>query len=141
MTSTKTTATSSSPTDHRETSIRVFSSVVVPDVTTKPTQTANDEISGTVNRAGAGAITDCFFEYTTDAYFDSNGETYNQEIACEPSTAFDEDRTVTATVPGLVNETIHVVAGNANGQDRIDRILEPHDIEFLKTRPATWVVA
>jgi hypothetical protein len=122
--------------------IRVFSSVVVPDVTTGD-QTANDEISGTVNRAGAGSITDCFFEYATDAYFDSHGETYDQEIACEPSTAFDEDRTVTATVPGLTNETIYhyrLVAENANGQGTgSDRILEPHDIEFLKTRAATSV--
>ena len=122
--------------------IRVFSSVVVPDVTTGD-QTANDEISGTVNRAGAGAITDCFFEYATDAYFDSHGETYDQEIACEPSTAFDEDRTVTATVPGLVNETVYhyrLVAENADGQGTgTDRILEPHDIDFLKTRPATSV--
>jgi hypothetical protein len=122
--------------------IRVFSSVVVPDVTTGD-QTANDEISGTVNRAGAGPITDCYFEYATDAFFDGNGETYDQEIACEPATAFDEDRTVTATVPGLTNETIYhyrLVAKNANGEGTgSDRILEPHDIEFLKTRPATSI--
>jgi hypothetical protein len=122
--------------------VRVFPAVIVPDVTTGD-QTANDEISGTVNRAGAGAITDCFFEYATDAYFDSNGETYDQEIACKPSTAFDEDRTVTATVPGVVNETVYhyrLVAENSKGQGAgADRILEPHDVEFLKTRPATSV--
>jgi hypothetical protein len=122
--------------------VRVFSSVVVPDVTTGE-QTANDEISGTVDRAGAGAITDCFFEYATGAYFDSHGETYDQEIACEPTAAFDEDRTVTAKVPGLVNETVYhyrLVAENGNGQGTgADRNLEPHDIGFLKTRPATSV--
>jgi hypothetical protein len=122
--------------------VRVFSSVVVPDVTTGD-QVANDEISGTVNRAGAGAITDCYFEYATDAYFGSHGETYDQQVDCEPSTAFDEDRTVTAEVPGLVNEnTYHyrLVAENANGEGTgSDRVLEPHAIDFLKTRPASAI--
>ena len=122
--------------------VRLFSTVVVPDVVTGE-QTANDQVSGTIDRAEAGEITECFFEYATDEFFDNNGETYDQQIPCDPPAPFDEDRSVTATIPGLVDETAYhyrLVAANADGQGAgVDRILEPHAVDFLKTRPATEV--
>ena len=55
--------------------------------------------------------------------------------------AFDEDRSVTAKVPGLVNKTIYhyrLVAGNANGKGNgKDHLLEPHFVDSLRTEPAT----
>ena len=122
--------------------VRVYAAVTVPDVTTGPQQ-GNDEITGTVDRASAGEVTDCYFEYATDAYFDSHGETYDQQIACEPPAPWDEDRSVSAKVPGLVNETLYhykLIAGNANGEGAgIDQLLEPHHVDSLRTQPASAI--
>lgn len=122
--------------------IHVYSAVTVPDVTTGEQQ-GNDEITGTIDRVGAGEITECFFEYATDAYYDSEGQTYDQQIPCEPPAPFDEDRTVSAKVPGLENEVAYhyrLVAGNANGRGNgRDRLLEPHWVDSLRTQPVTAI--
>ncbi|HEX3242165.1 MAG TPA: hypothetical protein VHQ97_03715 [Solirubrobacterales bacterium] len=115
--------------------IRVYPPVIVPDVTTGEQQ-RNDEVTGTVGRAGAGEITECFFEYGTTTE-------YGEQIPCEPPAPFDEDRAVTAKIPGLVNETIYhyrLVAGNANGKGNgKDHLLEPHSVDSLRTEPATEI--
>jgi hypothetical protein len=122
--------------------IRVFPPVVVPNVTTGPQQ-GNDEVVGSVDRAGAGEITQCFFEYATDAYYNANDETYDQQQPCAPPAPFNEDRAVSAQIPGLTNETLYhyrLVAGNAAGNGAgADHLLEPHAVNSLRTEAPTAI--
>jgi hypothetical protein len=117
--------------------VRVFPGVVVPDVTTGE-PTGDKSVSGRVEPAGGGTVTECFFEYATDAYFTAN-HNYNQTQPCTPAPPFSEDKNVSAelSLEGEVLYHYRLVAANANGKNAgIDKTIEAHNVVALKTEAA-----
>jgi phosphodiesterase/alkaline phosphatase D-like protein len=114
------------------TQIGVYPGAVVPDVTTGE-PVGNETVSGHVDPAGGGNITECQVEY---------GETtaYGETAPCSPATPYTTTQNVTATLTGLtVEQTYHyrVVAGNAKGKNYgADETITPHHVVALRTNPA-----
>ena len=110
--------------------------VVVPDVTTgKPT--GNATLNGTVGLAGAGNVSECFFEYGPDV------NNYTSTKPCNPAAPITEAKSVSAELTGLTDETTYhyrLVAANANGKSvGGDMTLTPHKVVALTTGPAEEV--
>ena len=110
--------------------------VVVPDVTTgKPT--GNATLNGTVGLAGAGNVTECFFEFGPDV------NNYTSTKPCNPAAPITEAKSVSAELTGLTDETTYhyrLVAANANGKSvGGDMTLTPHKVVALTTGPAEEV--
>ena len=110
--------------------------VVVPDVTTgKPT--GNATLTGTVGLAGAGNVTECFFEYGPGV------NNYTSTKPCSPAAPITEAKSVSAELTGLTDETTYhyrLVAANANGKSvGGDMTLTPHKVVALTTGPAEEV--
>jgi hypothetical protein len=116
-------------------SVKIFDRATPPDVRTG-TATASSPTSATLNGTvgpNGLALTDCHFEYVTDAAFLATGFTdlsSGGSASCSPNSgsipADLEDHAVTATITGLDPATIYhfrLVAANAetraNGQDAI----------------------
>jgi hypothetical protein len=117
--------------------VRVFPGVVVPDVTTGGT-VGNKGVTGHVDPAGGGQVTECYFEYATNAYFTANGN-YDQEQACTPGAPFAEPKDVSAelSLEGEVLYHYRLVAANGNGSNAgVDRTIEAHNVDALTTGPA-----
>ena len=100
--------------------IKEISGAIVPDITTGE-PISNSGVSGHVDPAGGGEVTECHFEWGT-----AIGEYNLGQEECSPGT-FSAPQDVTATLPGLLGETTYhyrFVAGNANGVnfggDKID---------------------
>jgi hypothetical protein len=109
----------------------------VPKVTTED-PTANATVKGTVDADGAGAITECFFEWGTSPEY---GET---PVPCSPAPPYGPNASVSAVLPGTNEVTYHyrVVAKNASvgGIARgLDKTITPHFVPSLKTEAATAV--
>ncbi len=125
----------------RDNKVQEWKGVVVPDVTTGD-PVANMTVSGTVGTAGAGAVTECVFEFATDEYF-AVSHSYNQQTACSPPAPFSEDKAVTAALPGLLGETTYhyrLVARNASGKAvGADKTITPHNVKGLQTEAATAI--
>jgi phosphodiesterase/alkaline phosphatase D-like protein len=110
--------------------------VVVPDVATdKPT--GNATLNGTVGLAGAGNVTECFFEYGPGL------NNYTSTKPCSPAAPITEAKSVSAELTGLTDETTYhyrLVAANANGKSvGGDMTLTPHRVVALMTGPAEEV--
>ena len=74
--------------------------------------------NGHVDSNGGGDISDCHFEYTDDASFQSNGFAGAQSAPCTPATPISSPTDVSADVSGLTTETIYhvrLVATNSFG--------------------------
>ena len=101
---------------------------------------ADSTMKGTVDADGAGAITECYFDWGTTAEY---GET---PIPCSPAPPYGANAPVTAVIPGAKETTYHyrVVAKNAGvgGINRgADKTITPHFVPFLRTQPATAIDA
>jgi hypothetical protein len=75
-------------------------------------------LNGHVDSNGGGDITDCHFDYTDDATFQTQGFTGAETKACSPATPISTATDVSADLTGLAgNTTYHVrlVATNADG--------------------------
>jgi hypothetical protein len=112
--------------------VDVFKPVAVPDVTTGGSE-GNSKVFGSVDPAGAGEVTQCYFEFgTTTAY----GSKQN----CTPATPYAGVQAVSAELPGLIGEqTYHyrLVAHNASGKGAgSDQTITPHYVVGLQTDPA-----
>jgi hypothetical protein len=116
--------------------IKEISGAVVPDITTGE-PVSNTGVSGHVDPAGGGEVTDCYFEWGTSVGNYSLGQE-----ECTPGT-FSTPQDVTATLPGLLGETTYhyrLVAGNANGTNfGGDKTITPHNVKGLKTEEAEGV--
>ena len=112
--------------------VDVFKPVVVPDVTTGGTE-GNSKVFGSVDPAGAGEVTQCYFEFGTTT-------TYGSKQDCTPAAPFNSAQNVSAELPGLVGEqTYHyrLVAHNASGKGAGgDQTITPHYVIGLQTDPA-----
>jgi hypothetical protein len=109
----------------------------VPRATTED-PIADSTVKGTVDADGAGAITECFFEWGTSSEY---GE---PTVPCSPAPPYGANAPVTAVLPGTKEVTYHyrVVAKNANagGIGRgVDKTITPHFVPFLKTEEATGI--
>jgi len=117
--------------------IEEWKGVIIPDVTTGE-PVGDKKISGSVDPAGGGEVTDCFFEYGESA---GASIVYTDEVDCEPSTSFTTTTAVTADIPTLEGEKTYnyrLVATNANGTSKgANRTITPHNVQNLKTQPAT----
>jgi hypothetical protein len=98
------------------------------------------EVSGTVDPAGGGEITDCYFEYGEKT---GPAITYTTKVDCEPATTFNAPANVTADIPALESEKTYnyrLVAENAFGPERGgNKTITPHWVPNLKTEPATSI--
>jgi sugar lactone lactonase YvrE len=77
--------------------------------------------NGHVDSNGGGDITDCHFEYTDDASFQSNGFSGAQSAPCTPATPISSPTDVSADVSGLAAETtyhVRLVATNSFGKSQ-----------------------
>jgi DNA-binding beta-propeller fold protein YncE len=125
--------------------IHFFDPVALPDVTTGSAsgiaQTAAT-LNGTVNPAGV-AVTDCHFEYVTEAEFTANGFDNAVEAACVPAPGSGSAaEAVTATIGGLAASTAYrfrLLAANAagatSGADQQFTTLAPTDTNPPVTTP------
>ena len=116
--------------------IKEISGAIVPDITTGE-PISNSGVSGHVDPAGGGEVTECHFEWGT-----AIGEYNLGEEECSPGT-FSAPQDVTATLPGLLGETTYhyrLVAGNANGVNfGGDKTITPHNVSALKTEAASEI--
>jgi phosphodiesterase/alkaline phosphatase D-like protein len=116
-----------------EARVDVFKPVQVPDVTTGGSE-GNSKVLGTVDPAGAGEITQCYFEFGTTTSYELGKED------CVPAAPFNSIQNVSAELPGLVGEqTYHyrLVAHNASGKGAGgDQTITPHYVVGLQTDPA-----
>jgi hypothetical protein len=114
--------------------IKEISGAVVPDITTGE-PISNTGVSGHVDPAGGGEVTECYFEFGTSTAYGSTQE-------CTPAT-FSSPEDVTAILPGLLGETTYhyrLVAGNANGRNfGGDKTITPHNVKGLRTEEAESV--
>jgi hypothetical protein len=106
----------------------VFDRVSVADTASKPASSitrTSATVAGHVDPAGAGKITDCFFEY-------GKAGSYEASVPCSEGTEFAAPADVSAPLTSLAYETVYqyrVVAIDANGSK--------HSIEAkFKTLPA-----
>jgi hypothetical protein len=97
----------------------------------------NSKVSGIVAPDGAGNITECFFEWGEEA----NNYT-KPPVPCEGAMPITTEKTVTAVLPGTVNETTYhyrVVAKTATPGSvnfGLDEEITPHVVPALKTEAA-----
>lgn len=97
-------------------SIVVFEAIIVPDVTVNPVSelaATTVTLSGHVDPAGAGNITDCHFEVDT-----SSG---TKSIPCSPAAPISSPTDVSAEVTGLAPGTPYnyrLIAADANGSNQ-----------------------
>jgi hypothetical protein len=117
--------------------IKEIPAAVVPKATTGE-PTGNSSVSGTADPDGGGDVVECFFEFGTTT-------SYGSTQPCDQATPYSSPTAVTATLPGLVGETLYhyrLVAGNANIGGRnfgADKTITPHNVKGLFTEPATEV--
>jgi hypothetical protein len=129
--------------------IRVFGPLAhVPDSTTGafsallPTKVT---VEGHVDPDSGGEITECMFEYVTDAAFQASGYASATSIPCSAATPFAGPADVSAELTGLQSDVVYhyrLVAANANGRGNPgeDQVVEtPFAIADLHTGPATEV--
>ncbi|MGA8745828.1 MAG: NHL repeat-containing protein [Solirubrobacterales bacterium] len=112
--------------DSGDNRIDLFSPTVTPDVTDLPASNlspAGATLNGKVDPAGAGEVTECFFQYVSQKAF---GETGFEDLSsggaepCDQATPISAPIAVTVSVTGLYTETAYryrLVAANANGQN------------------------
>ncbi|HEV7494820.1 hypothetical protein [Baekduia sp.] len=104
--------------------IVAFAASVIPDVTTDPAtapQKTTATLNGHLDPAGGGDISDCHFDYTNDATFQSQGYTGASTVACDQATPISSPAAVTAGPTGLTNATTYhfrLVAVDAQGTNR-----------------------
>jgi hypothetical protein len=115
------------------TRVEVFKPVTVPDVVTGDPE-GNNVVRGTVGLAGAGEVTECYFQFGTSTEYELGDEN------CSPGAPYSEAKSVSATLPGLLGEqTYHyrLVAKNTNGKSvGADKTITPHYVEGLRTDDA-----
>jgi sugar lactone lactonase YvrE len=100
--------------------------------------------NGHVDSNGGGDITDCHFEYTDDASFQSNGFSGAQSAPCTPATPISSPTDVSADVSGLTAETtyhVRLVATNSfgtsqTGDQPFSTLPRPH-IDFAAAQNLT----
>lgn len=116
-----------------------FPGLIVPDVTTGE-PVGNEVVSGVVDPAGGGNVTECKVEYASETEFTETGA-YGNSVNCAPPAPYASKQNVTATLTGLTKETTYhyrVVATNANGTNvGADETITPHYVQALRTNPAT----
>lgn len=107
----------------------------VPNATTGG-QVGNYGVSGTADPDGAGAITECLFEYGSTT-------AYGSSVPCDEPTPINAPESVHATLPGLVGEqtyhyrlTLVNAEGTAHGADET---ITPHPVAGAATGQATQV--
>jgi hypothetical protein len=112
--------------------IKEVSGAIVPDMTTGEPE-GNSKVTGVVEPAGGGEVTECYFEFGPTT-------AYGSKEFCSPSTPYNANQAVFANLPGLLGEnTYHyrLVAHNANGKNfGIDKTITPHYVVGLLTDPA-----
>jgi hypothetical protein len=113
--------------------VQVWKGVVVPDVTTGD-PSGNKTVTGSVALAGAGEVTECFFQWRKTS--ESEFPAANKE-PCSPAAPYTSDQpSVSATLPleGEVTYAYRIVAKNANGTARGgEKTITPHNVKLLKT--------
>jgi hypothetical protein len=104
--------------------VDVFTPAVLADVTTGQASNAQQTtatLNGTVNPGGI-AVTDCHFDYVTDAAFQANGYAGAATAACSPPPGSgSSDVTVSADISGLAPGTTYrfrVTATTASGENQ-----------------------
>ncbi len=118
--------------------IKEMPAALVPKATTGE-PTGNSSVSGTADPDGGGHVTECFFEFGTEA------ENYSDQQACDQPLPYAGPQPVTATLPGLLGETEYhyrLVVGNASLGGRnfgVDKTITPHNVKGLITEAATKV--
>jgi sugar lactone lactonase YvrE len=83
-----------------------------------PVAATTATLNGHVDSNGGGDITDCHFEYTDDASFQSNGFAGAQSAPCTPATPISSPTDVSAKIFGLSAATtyhVRLVATNGDG--------------------------
>jgi sugar lactone lactonase YvrE len=101
--------------------VAVFAPVTLPDVTTNPASAIGKHsatLNGHLDPAGGVDISDCQFQYTDDATFQSQGYIGASSIACDQSTPISSPTDVTASPTGLDAGTVYhfrLIGANANG--------------------------
>jgi hypothetical protein len=113
--------------------IKEISGAIVPDITTGNPE-GNSKVTGKVETAGGGEITECYFEFGTTT-------SYGSKEFCSPPTPYvGPTQEVFANLPGLLGETTYhyrLVAHNANGKNSGgDKTITPHYVEGLATDDA-----
>jgi hypothetical protein len=106
---------------------------IVPDVVTGD-PIGNSAVSGSVDEAGGGPVTECYFEFGPTT-------AYGSTAPCEPAPPFAPTQAVTADLPGLEGPTVYhyrLVARNAKGKNfGGDKTIAPVNVVSLSTGPAT----
>jgi hypothetical protein len=116
----------------------VFDRVSVADTASKPASSitrTSATVAGHIDPAGAGNITDCFFEY-------GKAGSYEASVPCSEGTEFASAADVSAPLTGLDYETVYqyrVVATDANGSKHsVEAKFETLPaVRGLSTDPAT----
>jgi hypothetical protein len=103
-------------------SVKIFAAgIVAADATTDPATAvgpASATVNGHLDPAGAGATTDCHFDYVDGTAFQSTGFAGAQTAACAEGNAFSSASDVHAAISGLTPETTYharLSVANANG--------------------------
>jgi DNA-binding beta-propeller fold protein YncE len=81
-----------------ENDIAIFRPAATPEVTTGPASTVEADsatVTGHVDPASAGSVSDCYFEYGTNSTYGLG------KLPCSPSTSLSSPTEVTATLTGL----------------------------------------
>ncbi len=122
--------------------ILVYPAAIAPDVTTGE-QSGAATLTGHVDPAGGGPVTNCYFEYKPEYSF--NWE-YASTVPCEPGIppAYSSPTDVHADISGSTQFELEyeyrLVASNAQGKavGRIQRLIK-HHVSGLTTEPATTI--
>jgi hypothetical protein len=127
--------------------VHIYKSFTVPNSITRAftgtTQTSGD-VNGEVDLAEAGEeVTNCEFQYTTEALFVAKEFEEATSLPCDQGTTFTADESVSAEVSGLTLEETYkfrLVTENANGTSNgTIRSFIPHAVVNLATDAATSV--
>ncbi len=127
--------------------VHVFKAFTVPNSITEQfsavTQTSG-VLSGEVDLAEAGEeVTDCEFEYTTEALYNEKEFGEATKIPCDQGSTFTANESVSAEASGLTLEEpymFRLVTENVNGASNgAIRKFVPHAVIDLTTNPATSV--
>jgi hypothetical protein len=117
--------------------IKEITGAIVPDITTGSPE-GNSKVTGKVEPAGGGNVTECYFEWGNPGG-PAGSYTLGKEF-CSPATPYSGNQEVFANLPGLLGEqTYHyrLVAANANGKNfGGDQTITPHYVEGLTTDDA-----
>lgn len=127
--------------------IHVFKAFTVPNSITQPfsaTGQTSGDLRGEVDLAEAGEeVTDCEFEYTTEALFIAKEFEEATKIPCDEGTTFTANESVSTEVSGLALEETYffrLVTENVNGRSNGNvRKFLPHAVVDLTTKPASNV--